>query len=299
MAKLDNDSIRYIIKCLLTDGSDYRTVIFRDINRQFIRHVSRFLDEAAAAKVRGEELGLQNWYTEGLLPTTKGTNDVGIVGGVPKKTVFNIRGKATRRDVLEFSIDNLDHLSQTLTELTAAHHPGFKLRISHDDRVEFDTEESILIINSLAVKRQQISAGMWGAVGFAVERPLMAALCELYQVDRHYYRGGADSDGKFQVDFMLMKAGAEYRCEVKLNGRGNPESVTQAISRDARLLVADWISDQNRQKLTGSQIHWVCLSDHNSHQQFGKALKSFGIDFVKPDDLSTLDSILLRLLPDP
>ena len=127
----------------------------------------------------------------------------------------------------------------------------------------------------------------------------MKTLCRLFQVEKRHYRSGVTHDGRYQVDFMLTKSGIEYRCEVKLNGRGNPESVTAAVGRDPRILVADWISEQNREKLSSSQVQWVDLSEPDGYQRFGDVLTTFDIDHQAPLNLGQLDEILDSLLPLP
>ena len=41
------------------------------------------------------------------------------------------------------------------------------------------------------------------------------------------------------IDFYLLNKGKEYLCEVKLMGKGNPESADAIIARDTNVFVAD------------------------------------------------------------
>ncbi len=298
MVTITTEGQRQIVRSLLTYGSNHRREIVRDINRQFVRYAVQFIDRAAEAKRSGEELRLEDWYRDQMLMLAANVDDAAVLGGVPRKTVFNIYGKASRQVVLDAAVENIQHFLDTLEELRAALAPQFQVELSNHG-VTFTTDESMLLINSLAVKRQQINGGMWSAVGKSVEHPLMHTLCELFGLGEQHYRLGLEQDGKYQVDFILMRSGVEYRCEVKLNGRGNPESVTGAIARDARVVIADYISEQNRKKLDSSKIAWVDLSERDGYLQFGDALIAFSIPHTPPADLRRLDGILDRVLPLP
>lgn len=56
-----------------------------------------------------------------------------------------------------------------------------------------------------------------------------------------------------------------YCCEVKLMGKGNPESADAVIARDNRVFVADKLSDLNKSQLTSLGLEWVELRDTNGY----------------------------------
>ena len=65
----------------------------------------------------------------------------------------------------------------------------------------------------------------WSAAGKRAEKYLMLALCKLYQVDERYYNAehfvrNKALDVDREVDFYLKSGGNEYKCEVKLMGKG-------------------------------------------------------------------------------
>lgn len=294
MTKISPELVKQIIRELLTDGGNHRRLIFDEINREFLQYALSFLDQARQAKLHWEEStagSADDWYFQEMVANARSTNDIGIIGGVPKKTVVNIYGSGRRENMLEAAAANIHNLKQTLEELNALRSPAVDASITLDNGFQFTPVESMLILNSLAVKRQQISGGNWSAVGHAVEVPLMQTLCRLYSIPEYQYRAGMEQDGKFQVDFNLFKEGVEYRCEVKLNGRGNPESVTAAIARDPRIILADHISQQNRSKLQSNSIKWVDFSEAGGYTRFGEALQAFNFN-PQPPAFSRLDHIL-------
>ena len=308
MVTLAYDMTRHIIQQLLSDGGNHRLAVFQAINETFIRYALDFLDRAAEHKaqwvdgqsvnVGEQESAAEQWYTDFLRDSFVDINEAEIIGAIPKKTIGNIYGGKGKAVVQRALIENVTHLVEGYEEARALRggHAPISLEV---DGVAFSAAETILLTNSLAVKRQQISGGFWSAVGNAVEKPLLIALCRLYNVDKQYHREGLSKDNRYQVDYMLHRSGVEYRCEVKLNGRGNPESVTGAIPRSPRIVFADYISAQNREKLDASDIKWVDFSEDAGFRRFGEALKMYGIPHQTPSNLDALDDILDTILPLP
>ncbi len=304
MATITTEMQRHIIRELLSDGGNHRLAVFQQINRQFLDYALAFFDLARRSKVKWEETHEGDdeaaaWYKRFALEQASDRDDLQIVAGIPAKTVTNIYGGASQVTILNAAADNIQFLTDTLQELNALRKAGPAVRIAMGDGFEFTHSESLLIFNSLAVKRAQISGGNWSSVGMQVETPLLQTLCLLYGIDGRYHRKAMKKDSRYQVDYMLQRRGVEYRCEVKLNGRGNPESVTSAIARDPRILLADWISDQNREKLNASDIAWIDFSDQRGFRRFADVLDKFQIPHSEPQGLDRLDSILDQILPLP
>jgi len=53
--------------------------------------------------------------------------------------------------------------------------------------VDLNINESLIVINSLAVKRAALRGGLWSTAGKRVEKPLMQTLCKLYDVPNENY----------------------------------------------------------------------------------------------------------------
>lgn len=67
--------------------------------------------------------------------------------------------------------------------------------------------------------------------------------------------------------------------EVKLMGRGNPESADAVIARDSAVFVADKLSDLNKKQLDSLKVHWVELRSEDGYKRFTKILEKFNIPF--------------------
>jgi len=110
----------------------------------------------------------------------------------------------------------------------------------------------------------------------------MLTLCKLYGVDEKYYDAShfvKDRGKKVdrEVDFYLLNNSKEYLCEVKLMGKGNPESADAIIARDTNIFVADTLSQQNKNQCDKLGIIWVALRDKAGYKKFKTALEKLEI----------------------
>ena len=294
--RLSPDGLRHVIRCLIHDGESHREAIFEEINREFIRHAVEFFTEVAHAKLQGEDLAIaDDWYEQQMLQSARySKNEIAVHAGIPMKTIENIHEATNANVVLDASLRNHRALRQTIDQILAAgDRPSITLTIKlRGVGVDLSLEESLIVINSLAVKREQIRGGMWSSAGKQAEGPLMAALCLLHQVDRRFWRLAEPNEFPHQIDFVLMSHGKQYLCEVKLMGKGNPESAKAAHAHDASLLVADRLSDQAKQSLAKNNIEWVELAQPNGYQRFALVLDHFNIEHTKPTNLTHLDDII-------
>ena len=68
----------------------------------------------------------------------------------------------------------------------------------------------------------------------------MQTLCKLYGVPNKNYalkvkgKEIKEDDFEREIDFYLIEGKNQYKCEVKLMGRGNPESADAVIARDSK-----------------------------------------------------------------
>ena len=122
----------------------------------------------------------------------------------------------------------------------------------------------------LLLKKNSIRGGAWSAIGKRVEKPLLDKLCELSgvpsdNIDNSKFVFDYTLQVDREVDYKLIsKTGSIYRCEVKLMGRGNPESADATIARDSDIFIADTLSTQNKAQLTARGVKWLELKDNNN-----------------------------------
>jgi len=199
----------------------------------------------------------------------------------------------TREVVIEASYEHYDTLYKAIDDLTKVEDLNLSLQIKFNKgSVELDINESLIVMNTLAVKRAALRGGLWSTAGKQTEGPLMITLCKLYNVPSKNYsikpRAKKIKKGEVnrEIDFFLRKDDAEYKCEVKLMGKGNPESADAVIARDSAVFVADKLSDQNKAQLEQLNVEWVEMRNSVGFKRFKLVLENLGIPH---SDLSDID----------
>ena len=297
MAQTDPDLLRHVIRRLIEDGDDHRLAVSELIDRRFLTWAIEFLHRVNTAKWSGDDLDSADWYRDAFLTLDLPKEDVAAYGAIALKTIGNVYGSQRREVVARAAREHYARMQRTIGELLAVHDPPAITLAGND--LALSPAESLVIINALAVKRAQIRGGQWSSVGKQAEAPLMKTLCELFNVSRRHWRTSQRDDAHHEVDFMLLNRGVPYRCEVKLMGRGNPESFKAAPVNDARLLIADHLSGQAKRSLAKLQIEWVALAEAQGYRRFGQVLEAFNIPHSGPRPLAELDEILDLVLGKP
>jgi len=292
-----------IIKKLLK-GDDYRIEIVTLINAEFLQFAIDFFKRVAEAKLNNKNIDT-DWYKKEMLSLELPTDEIAINSGLNKKTITNMYNSGTREVVIEASYEHYDTLYNAIEELTKVEDLNLSLQIKFNKvSVELDINESLIVINTLAVKRAALRGGLWSTAGKQTEGPLMITLCKLYDVKDDYYsikpRAKKIKKGEVnrEIDFYLKNDNQEYKCEVKLMGKGNPESADAVIARDSAVFVADKLSDQNKAQLEQLNVEWVELRNEEGFKRFEEVLTNLGIPHnqLQEENLEEqIDSILKEI----
>ena len=271
-----------IIKKLIK-GEDYRIEIVTLINTEFLQFAIDFFKRVAEAKLNNKNIDT-DWYKKEMLNTELSTDEIAINSGLNKKTITNMYNSGTREIVIEASYKHYDTLYNAIDELTKVEDLNLSLQIKFNKvSVELDINESLIVINTLAVKRAALRGGLWSTAGKQTEGPLMLTLCKLYSVSEQNYstkpraKKVKKGDINREVDFFLKKDNREFKCEVKLMGKGNPESADAVIARDSSVFVADKLSNQNKSQLKQLDVEWVELRDNKGFERFKVVLEKLQI----------------------
>lgn len=276
---ITNAVVQEIIKKLL-HGDDYRIEIINLINAEFLDFTVIFFKKIVEAKLRNQSVS-GDWYKQEFLnPNTLSSDEIAIYSGLNKKTISNMYNSATKEIVLDASYAHYEELYETINQLIE-HNEDIDIILTIKFRgvsVELNINESLIVINTLAVKRSALRGGLWSTAGKQVEKPLMITLCKLFNVPFEYYNLTHAPDSLREVDFYLIGQDfRQYRCEVKLMGKGNPESADAVIARNTHVFVADKLSDLNKQQLTDLEIEWVELRTDNGYKRFLTVLNKLNI----------------------
>ena len=296
-------STREIVKRLIK-GQDYRIVTQTEINTRFLDYCIEFFKKVIHAKMNKQSITM-DWYKKHFIENDDFTpNDIAIHAGINKKTITNMFNSGTKEVVISASKDNYDTLVSSIEHLIEEKgNLDLQLSIKFNGvSVELNLNESLVVINSLAVKRAAIRGGAYSATGKNVEGPLMVAICKLFNVSEQFFSlnivgGGKASYGDFEreIDFFLKNGSNIYKCEVKLMGKGNPESADAFIARESNIFVADKLSETNKKQFDSLNAHWVELRGDLGFFRFEKVLVDYNIPYTRPtqQDVDTnLDLIL-------
>ncbi|MCY4009968.1 MAG: CfrBI family restriction endonuclease [Anaerolineaceae bacterium] len=284
-----DDDIRRVDKAIrhLLRGEDYRIVIISEISELFLKYALTFFHAVVKAKLQNQHIS-QDWYKASLLnPEYVNHDEIITHSGLNKKTIQNRFGSTRRKIILDVTEKHYNQLRDTIANLVDSEDElDIKLTIRlRDVSVDLSINESLIVITALAVKRSQIRGGAWSRIGKQVEIPLMRAICEYYQVSSEHYRTTSSSGEGREVDFVLMdRLGNAYNCEVKLMGRGNPESADAAIARNSQIFVADSLSDLNKRQLAERGVHWVELRSEQGFRRLRNILKELQIPHQEQEE---------------
>lgn len=273
-----------IIRKLLK-GEDYRIEIVTLINAEFLQFAIDFFKKVIVAKLNNQGVTV-DWYKEEFLDHRLRKEDIAINSGLNMKTISNMFNSSRKEVVIDASNDHYDTLYESIKRLVDSEE-GLELTLTLKFRnvsVDLNVSETLIVINTLAVKRAALRGGLWSTAGKRVEKPLMQTLCKLYEVSEENYKAelkgvSGQEDFTREIDFYLIKDGSKYKCEVKLMGKGNPESADAVIARDSKVFIADKLSETNKRQLDSLDVEWVELRDANGFQKFKTVLVRLNIPF--------------------
>jgi len=297
MMTLTDVVIKKIIRRLV-NSQDYRVEIVTLINAEFLQYAVDFFRRVVEAKLRNQTV-TTDWYKAEFLNPNMPSDELIINSGLNRKTISNMYNSARREIVLEATMEHYEQLYDTINSLVEQ---GSDIDITLTIKlrgvsVDLNINESLIVINTLAVKRAELRGGAWSTAGKQVEKVLMQVLCKLYSVPSGNYELTGLSNDQREVDFYLIGSGNRYLCEVKLMGKGNPESADATIARDSDVFVADKLSDLNKQQLTQRGVRWIELRSPDGYKKFETILQELNIPHsqLQGDVNERLEEILNEL----
>jgi len=294
---LTNEVTKKIISKLI-NGQDYRMEVVSIINVEFLQFAIDFFKQVVEAKLHADTI-TTDWYKTAFLNKNLPSDEIAINSGLNKKTIHNMYNSSTKEIVIDAANEHYEQLYAIIESLCEnENNLDLTLAITLNDvSVKLNISESLIVINTIAVKRAALRGGAWSTAGKQVEKYLMLTLCKLYSVsDKNYetkFIRDHSKDFDREIDFYLKNENNKYRCEVKLMGQGNPESADAIIARKSNVFIADKLSDQNKSQAEQNNIHWVELHSKEGYRRFKTVLEKLKIphkDFSNNID-SALDGI--------
>ena len=270
------------------------------INAEFLQFSIDFFKKVVNAKFDCKDITI-DWYKRTFLDESLPSDEIAINAGLNRKTISNMYHSAKKDIVIEAPDAHFESLYETIQTLVETENDiDLKLTIKFQSiSVDLNVSESLIVINTLAVKRAALRGGLWSTAGKSVEKYLMLTLCKLYKVEDKYYNAEhfvKDKDKKVdrEIDFYLQNSNKQYKCEIKLIGQGNPESADAIFARESDVFVADTLSEQNKNQCDELGVCWIACRDKDGFRRFSKVLERFEIPFI--DYTGNLDEDLPVIL---
>ena len=294
---LADDALQNVLRMILK-GEHYRKAVLLQISEDFLRFSVQFFKDVVYAKIEG--IGIDDdWYKENFLSGRYSAKETAIYAGLNAKSIFNIYGSSTREVILEVAPAFYDELLQNVESHISNEFAGLNLRLTinyRDVSVNLTLEETLIVVNTLAAKHAEIRGGAWSGLGKRLELPLMLTLAKLYQVPPSHYAGKGLTGESREVDIhFLSKSGDQFFCEVKLMGKGNPESADSTIARRSNIFIAQTLSDKNKSQLTNRGHHWVELGAQDGYKRMFTVFIYLDVPCV--EFAGDLDSALDVIIP--
>jgi len=295
MTTITDDVVKKIIRRLLS-GNDYRIEVITLINAMFLQYVVDFFRQIVDAKLKNESV-TSDWYKKEFLNPNLSSKELIINSGLNAKTITNAYNSCSRNIVLEATTHHYQLLYEAINNLVDE---GSDIDVTltiklNGVSVDLNINESLIVINTLAVKRAELRGGAWSTAGKQVEKYLMLVLCKLYSVSEDNYELTGLTKAKREVDFYLIsQTGEKYLCEVKLMGKGNPESADAIYARESNIFVADKLSDTSKNQMDHNHIEWVELRSEHGYKRFYEVLKNLSVP--SKDFTDNLDNRLNEIL---
>ncbi len=299
---LTNEVTKNIVHRLIK-GDDYRIEIVSLIDAEFLQFAVDFFRKVVDAKLQNKDITV-DWYKEYFLNSSLSPAEIAINSGLNKKTIHNMYNSSTRTIIIDAATEHYEILYNSIQKLVESE-SELELLLTIKLKgvsVDLNINESLIVINTLAVKRAELRGGAWSTAGKQVEKILMMTLCKLYSISDNNYetkfvRDRAKSVDR-EIDFYLKNETEKYRCEVKLMGKGNPESADAIFARGSDIFVADKLSEQNKHQADELNVHWVELHSHEGFRRFKFILEKLNIPHkdLNDDIDGAVDNILEELL---
>ena len=154
------------------------------INAQFLQFTMDFFEKIVQAKLRNKNV--VDWYKKEFLNSNLSSEEIAINSGLNKKTITNMFNSATKEIVINAANEHYEILYSSISQLVENQSEiDLNLTIKFQGvSVELNINESLIVINTLAVKRAALRGGLWSTAGKKVEKPLMQTLCMLFDVPK-------------------------------------------------------------------------------------------------------------------
>jgi len=275
--QFDNKEISEVIRRLILN-KNHRLVIEARITKIFFIKFQEFLKQCNEFKTSFQE----SWIDKALDNEVVSTEFLQILGGLANKSIENMYGSAKREIVKEVTKENIKVLRSIFNEKeNKISEINIKLG---KKKIVFNAFEANLLAKNIGILYGKVRGGNWSALGKNVETPLMLTLCKIFSIPKKNFSikdyNHLSSETNREVDFYLLNNDKKsFKCEVKLMGRGNPESGDSVFARDTKIFIADKLSNKLKKQLESENIYYIELDTVGGYKYFSAILKKTEVPF--------------------
>jgi len=288
------DAIQSIIRQLLTNRITDDLLPVPD-KAEFGRFCIQYFKEIAYDKAAALDLRERDPHSAYAMDTDD--DNVVILDPTPSGEVEPLPANRVTADV---PIVYPEELPEAVSVLLRSDHRDIEYRPilkRNGVGLHLSLDETLIVVNTLAAKHAEIRGGAWSGLGKRLELPLMLTLAKLNQVPSSHYAGKGLTGEAREIDFhFLSNSGDQFFCEVKLMGKGNPESADSTIARRSNIFVAQTLSDKNKSQLTNRGHHWVELGAVDGYRRIHTVFSY--LDIPCAEFTGDLDSALDDIIPE-
>ncbi|MFW9969695.1 MAG: CfrBI family restriction endonuclease [Candidatus Odinarchaeota archaeon] len=297
MVTVKKEDIKQVVKSLLI-GEDYRAEFlavidelcmeafldyFKKIAGKSRYQVQTNLEQFTSEPESENETFKYRWYEDLMLDEDQDKRDIALNAGINLKTINNMHNTQRKEVVIESAKTHFRELIETMeTKQDNIDELNIKLDLTYNNvSVEFNINEVLIMINAMATIKSNIRGGIYSSLGQQIEKPLMLTISRMLNVPEEYYTEPEEYEDTRQADFHYFKDSEKINCEVKLMGKGNPESADAAMARYTKVFIANKISDLQKEELRNKDILWVeTQGNENLLESFSAILSNLEIPYT-------------------
>ena len=288
------EQLKELVRQLIASG-DIRALIAWQTEADFAKFCICYYKRIAIAKFSGGPM--PEIVSAPFVDQKEATRDRIIFGSVSERRVtVPSRLRVLAEVPIEYPAE-LPDIASVLSKSSDPHIEFKPILRRNGVSIGLSMGELQIVIETLAAKHAEIRGGAWSGLGKRLELPLMLTLAKLYQVPASHYAGRGLTGESREVDFhFLSKSGDEFFCEVKLMGKGNPESADSTIARRSNIFIAQTLSSKNKSQLTNRGHHWIELGATDGYTRTFTVFNY--LDIPCQPFTGDLDSALDKIIPE-
>jgi len=293
LVTVKREDIKQVVKSLLM-GEDYREDFLAVIDALYIEAYLEYFKKVVYKSNYPEQTNLNqlisdseqndddkyNWYENLMLNPQLNKKEIALNAGINMKTITNMHNTTRREVVIDAAKKHFREFIGVLNKMqNKINQIDLKLDLKYGDIfASFDTYEVLFMINAMATIISNIRGGIYSSLGQQIEKPLMLTLSRMVKIPEEYYKKSNNYEDRRQTDFHYFINDQKINCEVKLMGKGNPESANSASARYTHIFIANKISDLQKEELKKKRILWLeTQGNDNLLEDFCEILKELEI----------------------